>query len=207
MQPGLEQQHPREVALGRRGAGRCRAIDDREQHAGEHDEEQRDAVDAEVPGDAPRLDPRVLARRTGSRRRASCRRRRAPTTLSAAGEHAGEQRRPSLTQLGAAVRQQARRRTAPDRRAARATSIGEDRGSEHHRFPRTTTNQASSSTTPTPIAERVVADVAASARVRIRWPVPRTSRPTPLTAPSMTCASNHGDGVERLATRAAHERG
>ena len=35
---------------------------EREQHAGEDDEEQRDAVDAEVPGDPPLLDPGVEGR-------------------------------------------------------------------------------------------------------------------------------------------------
>ena len=56
---GLEQQQPGEVRLlvvmwvGAEDG-------EREQHAGQHDEEQRDPVDAEVPRDAPLLDPRVL---------------------------------------------------------------------------------------------------------------------------------------------------
>ena len=74
---GLEHEHPPvvllEVAPERRcfpggvrrfGAGiavvRVGADDgEREQHAGEHDEQQRDAVDAEVPRDAPLRDPLV----------------------------------------------------------------------------------------------------------------------------------------------------
>ena len=68
--PGLEQEHPGEVRLlvVVRVGGEERQ---REQDPGEHDEQQRDAVDAEVPGDAPVLDPRVLGRRTGSRPRRS----------------------------------------------------------------------------------------------------------------------------------------
>jgi hypothetical protein len=50
---GFEQQHPRQVALV--VVVRVDPRDgEREQDPGEHHEEQRDAVDAEVPGDAPR---------------------------------------------------------------------------------------------------------------------------------------------------------
>ncbi len=55
----LEQQHPGEVRL----VVVVRVDPDErqgEEHTGEHDEEEGDAVDAEVPGDPPRLDPRVL---------------------------------------------------------------------------------------------------------------------------------------------------
>ena len=55
----LEQQHPGQVRLVvvvRVDAEQRQ----REQHGGEHDEEQRDAVDAEMPRDPPRLDPCVL---------------------------------------------------------------------------------------------------------------------------------------------------
>ena len=75
--PGLEQEHPGEVGLlvvVRVG----REERQREEDAGEHDEQQRDAVDAEVPGDAPVLDPLVLGHELEARP-PRCRRRRAAT--------------------------------------------------------------------------------------------------------------------------------
>ena len=73
--PRLQDEQPGEVRLdvvvGIDGDHR-----QREQQPGQHDEEQRDAVDAEVPGDPPLLDPGVL----GDELEASprwCRRRRA----------------------------------------------------------------------------------------------------------------------------------
>lgn len=56
---GLQEQQPREIGLFV-----VVWIDsddhEREQDAREHDEEERDAVDTEVPGDTPLCDPRVL---------------------------------------------------------------------------------------------------------------------------------------------------
>ena len=74
--------------------------DEREQHAGEHDEEQRDAVDAEVPRDAPRRDPRVLADELEAGV-AGVERDEQPDA-ERGGDHAGEQR-DELDQLGAAL--------------------------------------------------------------------------------------------------------
>ena len=57
--PGLEDEHPRRVRLDVVvGVGTREG--EREQDSGEHDEEQRDSVDPEVPGDAPLLDPDVV---------------------------------------------------------------------------------------------------------------------------------------------------
>ncbi len=57
--PGLQQQHPGQVGLGV-VMGPHPDHGNREQQAGEHDQEQRDPVHAEVPGDAELLDPGAL---------------------------------------------------------------------------------------------------------------------------------------------------
>ena len=57
--PGFEQEHPREVRL--LVVVRIRREErQREQDSGEHDEQQRDPVDTDEPGDPPVLDPLVL---------------------------------------------------------------------------------------------------------------------------------------------------
>ena len=132
--PGLEQQHPRQVPLV--VVVRIDADDDqREQHAGQHDEEQRDAVDAEVPRDAPRLDPRVLADeleagvgRVERRQRPDASARRSARWPDSAASliHSGRRLDSSVTS------------SAPDGRddARACVRIGK----LHQRIPRTTTN-------------------------------------------------------------------
>ena len=76
--PGLEQQEPGEERL--LVVVRRRAEDgDREQHAGHHDQEQRDPVDAEVPGDVEVLDPGGLLDHLEAGDRPSRTRRGSPT--------------------------------------------------------------------------------------------------------------------------------
>ena len=161
----------------RRGAGRRRAIDEREQHAGEHDEEQRDAVDAEVPGDPPRLDPRVLATRTGSRPRrsrttASSQTLSAPVTTLASSAT-------SLIQLRRRRFDEQRRASAPT--AGTSDQRGEDRERRgdrvHQRIPRTTTNQASSE-------HDADADARRRSCARSRSAPCAADRPTPRTTPA-----------------------
>ena len=147
----LQQQQPSEVRL--LIVVRVDADDGkREQHAGEHHEEQRDAVDAEVPRDTPRLDPRVLrdeleAGVAGLERRHQPHRHRQRA-------HGGQQR-DDLGELGPCLRHEHDEQRADHRHE---DQCGEDRernrsrfGCQHHRIPRITTNHPSSSTTPMPM--------------------------------------------------------
>ena len=102
---GFEHEQPRVVRL--RVVVRVGAEDgEREQHAREHDEEQRDAVDAERPADAEARDPAVVVdeleagsalRRTARARRRSARRRRRRRAARPGASSSGRRRGSSAT--------------------------------------------------------------------------------------------------------------
>src|SRR4051794_35730835 len=98
-----------------------------------------------MPGDAPRLDPGVLADELEIAVRLV--ERDHDPDAEAGGERAGEHR-DELHPLGATVREDADENGTGGRNQYERSEDGE-RG---HRLPRTTTNHASSSTTPTPMA-------------------------------------------------------
>jgi hypothetical protein len=152
---GLEQQQPREVRLVLRGivVVRVDAEDgEREQHAGQQHEEQRDAVDTEVPADPPLLDPRVL-RHELEAVVGLVELGREPHGHRSGGDRAD--RRDELHELGATLGEQddqrgSRGREHDEHRQDREREIAGRAGGEHHSTPRPMTNQAKSRTTPTP---------------------------------------------------------
>ena len=119
MHAGLEQQDPRGVGLLV-----VVALDaeqrEREQDAGEHDEEQRDAVDAEVPRDA-RAPGSSRACVTNWKPPSSGRTRRAGRCVSAPVSDRGERGRRAVHELGTAET------------GSSATTTRRDAGSEHER--------------------------------------------------------------------------
>ena len=154
---------------------RRREQPDREEQRGERDHEEADAVDADDVADAERRRSSGGSRRTGSRRDRS--------ELPEHPERRGRGwRRSPRSRPRATVSARAGRDEQHDQRADRRR--GDDRGEDReaadgvvHQRAAQIRRYASSATVPSTIAERVVADEAASATVGGRPPVSRTSQP------------------------------
>ena len=143
--------------------GSAPRIDSGNSTPGEHDEEQRDAVDAEVPRDAPLLDPRALRLRTGSRRRRS-RTRPAARCSARPVTHAGQQG-DELDQLGPAPAAATATKPTTGTRMS-AVRIG-NTGVPSTGSPSRRRTRRAAATTPMPMIAGVAADVAGLALAQL----------------------------------------
>ena len=162
----------------------------------------------------PKLgDPRCGRRRTGSRR---CPSRTRASTADAQRTGAARRRAapPGRSSSGRRLGQQARRPTAPTNGRARpwqrrtpARRVPSAEDSRVIRRSPCVRKQAEEQNDADADAERVVADVAGLDLAQPRPPRRARARPTPLTAPSMTRASNSPAASKTCVAGTAHEGG